>query len=114
MEPVKAFYALSTWLLRVAVLVLVYMIFFVNLRSLNFNSVDFWIAVGFALFAILLFIGGFMNKHGLTVISSLFLILGCAYKVVMHYAFHKGSFVAIFFIFGAIAMFFFANGNRKK
>jgi len=100
--------------LRIAVLVLVYIIFFGTLRSPNFNSIDFWVAVGFALFSILLFIGGFMNKSSMTVITALFLLLGCAYEIVMHYGFHKGKFIAIYFIFGAIAMFFFANGNKKK
>lgn len=114
MEPVKAFYPLSTWALRVAVLVLVYIIFFGTLRTLDLNNTDFFIAAGFALFGMLLFIGGFMNKSGMTVITALFLLLGCAYEIVMHYGFHKGKFVAIYFIFGAITMFFFANGNKKK
>jgi len=41
-------------------------------------------------------------------------MLGCAYEIVMHYGFQKGRFVAIYFVFGAIALFFFANGNKKK
>ncbi|HNW90014.1 MAG TPA: hypothetical protein PKN48_10145 [Bacteroidales bacterium] len=114
MEPVKAFFSLSTWALRVAVLVLVYMIFYGPLSTLDFKNVDFLIAAGFALFSILLFIGGFMNKSTMTIITSGILMLGCAYEIVMHYGFQKSRFVAVYFVFGAIALFFFANGNKKK
>ncbi|MEI6124564.1 MAG: hypothetical protein WCQ95_13145 [Bacteroidota bacterium] len=114
MEPIKAFYALSTWLLRMALLVLVYILFFVTLRSPDFTNLNFWIALGFASFAALLFIGGFMNKSGLTVISALFLMLGCVYELVMRFAFNKDIFITNFFVMGAIALFFLANGNRKK
>ncbi len=114
MEPVKAFYALSTWLLRVAMLVLIYIVFFSILRSPDFHATTFWIAAGFTLFSMLLFVGGFMNKHGLTVISSLFLMVGCIYELVLRFAFNKDIFISSFFLIGAIAMFFLANGNRKK
>lgn len=114
MEPVKAFFPLTTWFLRIAILVLVYIIYFGTLRSPAWDSIDFWTAVGFAFFSMLLFIGGFMKKSTMTVLSALLLMLGCGYEIVMHYGFHKGKFVAIYFVLGALAMFFFANGNKKK
>jgi hypothetical protein len=114
MEPVRSLYAISTWLLRVAVLVLVYIIFFTTLRSPDVNHVPFWIAAGFALFSMLLFVGGFMKKSSMTVISAVILALGCVYKIVMYYAFSQGGFIAIFLVLGAISLFFFANGNKQK
>ncbi|HOV10223.1 MAG TPA: hypothetical protein PLT47_00055 [Bacteroidales bacterium] len=114
MEPVKAFFSLSTWGLRIAVLVLIYIIFYGTLSTLEYKNTDFLIAAGFALFGILLFIGGFMNKSTMTIIAAVILMLGCAYEIVMHYGFQKGRFVAIYFVLGAIALFFFANGNKKK
>jgi len=114
MEPLKFAYPISNWLLRIAVLILVYMIFFVTLRSGHYTSVDFWTACGFGLFAILLFVGGFMKKHNLTIISAIILALGCGYEIFIHFVFGKGNFVAIFAVFGAIALYFAASGNRKK
>ncbi|HOY32253.1 MAG TPA: hypothetical protein PKW80_10275 [Bacteroidales bacterium] len=114
MEPVKSFFPLSTWALRVAVLVLIYMIFFGTLSSPDLYNIDFLIAAGFALFGVLLFIGGFMNKSTMTMICALVLMLGCVYEIIMHYGFQKGKFVAIYFVLGAVNLFFFANGNKKK
>ncbi len=114
MDPVKAFYPLSGWLLRLAVLVIIYILFFVPLKTFNLSSVDFYIAAAFTIFGILLFVGGFLNKSTLTVLSGLMLLLGCLYKIVMHYAFDKGNSIALYFVFAAIAMFFFSNGNKKK
>lgn len=114
MEPLKFASSASNWILRIAALILVYIIFFVTYRSLNYQSIDFWVACGFGLFAGLLFIGGFMKKHNLTIISAIVLALGCTYQIFMHFAFQKGGFVAIYAVFGAIALYFAASGNKKK
>ncbi len=114
MQPVKSFFVLSTWMLRVSLLLMVYVLFFSALRSPDFSSIPFWIAAGFALFSMLLFIGAFMKKSAMTVVSALFLLLGCIYEVVMRFGFNKDNPVAMFFVFGAIALFFFSSGNKKK
>lgn len=114
MEPLKFAFPVASWLLRIAVLITVYMIFFVTFRSFDTSSTAFWIACGFGLFAILLFVGGFMKSSNLTVISALILTLGCAYKIVMHFFFNEGSFIAIYGIFAALSLYFATTGNRKK
>ncbi len=114
MEQVKAFIPISAWALRIAILVLDYIIFFSALLTPDFKKINYLVAVGFTLFGILLFIGGFMKRGTLTIISSIFLIIGCGYEIVMHYGFGQGNFVAVFFVFGAISLFFFANGNKLK
>jgi hypothetical protein len=114
MEPLKFAFPASNWLLRVAVLLLVYMIFFGTFRSFSTSSIDFWIACGFGLFAILLFVGGFMKKHNLTLISAIMLTLGCGYKIFMYYVFSQGKLVSVFGVFAAITLYFATTGNRKK
>lgn len=114
MNPLKFLTPLSNWLLRIAVLLLVYIIYFLTFRHFNYDKPDFWIACGFGLFAILLFIGGFMKKHGMTVVPAIFLFAGCCYEIFMHYFYSKGRFVAIFAIFAAVAIYFTAYGNRTK
>jgi len=114
MEPLKFAFPFANWLLRVALLIVVYMIYFTTFRAFNTSSMEFWIAAAFGLFAILLFIGGFMKSHNLTVVSAIFLTLGCGYQIVMHFFFHQGGFVAIYGVFAAIALYFATTGNRKK
>jgi hypothetical protein len=114
MQPLKFAASLANWSLRVAALVLVYIIFFVTYRSFDLHSLDFWIACAFGVFAILLFAGGFMKKHSLTVFSAIVLVLGCLAQVFMHFAFGAGKFVAMYAVFAAIALYFAAFGNRKK
>jgi hypothetical protein len=114
MEPLKFAFPISTWLLRVAILILVYIIFFTTFRSFHFESLEFWIASAFALFSILLFVGGFIKSHTLTVVSGIALALGCGYMIFMHFVFNEGGFVAIFGVFGALALYFATSGNRKK
>jgi len=114
MEPVRSLYAISTWLLRIAMLVMVYILYFSTLRSPEIHNLPFWIAAGFALFSMLLFVGGFMKKNAMTVISGLILTLGCVYKAVMHFFFSQQGGIALFVVVAAIGLFFFANGNKNK
>ncbi|MEI6764475.1 MAG: hypothetical protein WCM76_02470 [Bacteroidota bacterium] len=114
MEPIKTLFPLSTWMLRLAVLLIVYICFFVEYRTPNFSSTNFYIAVAFGFFGMLLFIGGFLKKSGLTMLSAALLFIGCLYKIISYYAFSHGRFVAIFGVFAAITFFFIANGNKKK
>jgi hypothetical protein len=50
----------------------------------------------------------------MTVVSALILALGCTYKLVMYFAYSKTEGIALFFVIGAVALFFFANGNKQK
>lgn len=114
MEPLKFAFPLASWTLRIAALILVYMIFFTTFRSFDTSNMEFWIACAFGLFAILMFVGGFMKSHNLTMISAVLLTLGCGYKIFMHFVFNEGSFIAIYGVFGAICLYFATTGNRKK
>lgn len=114
MDAAKSLYGISTWILRIAVLVILYMIFFVELRNPDFNNKNFWISSAYVFSGILLFIGGFLKKSTVTIISSVLLIAGCIYKVVLYYFFSTGHFIAIYFVLFSLALFFLSNGNRKK
>lgn len=114
MEPIRTLFPMSTWLMRLAVLLLVYICFFTTYRTPDLNKTDFYIALGFGVSGMLLFVGGFLKKSGLTVISAALLFIGCLYKIITYYAFSHGRFVAIYGIFAAVTFFFIANGNKKK
>ena len=114
MQPFKFAFPFAVWVLRLSILLMVYMIFFGTFRAFETNNVEFWIACGFGLFAVLLFVGGFLKSHNLTVISALILALACGYKVFMHFVFDQGSIVAVYGVFGAISVYFITAGNRKK
>lgn len=114
MQPAKKLFPLAVWMLRAALLVLVYMIFFVTLRSADPGNLNFYIAVAFVLCAVLVFVSGFMKQHGLTMIPAALLFLGSLYKIVMHYVYFTEHFVAIYTVMAAVSFFFITNGNRKK
>ncbi|MFT3739663.1 MAG: hypothetical protein QM786_12965 [Breznakibacter sp.] len=73
MNPVKSFVPTSAWLLRICVLVLVYQKYFDTFLTFSMKGVYFFFALSFVVFAVLLFIGGFINKHWLSVMSGFFI-----------------------------------------
>ena len=114
MEPLKFAFPFSNWLLRLASIILVYIIFYKDFIVFRYNSLDSWIALAFAVSSILLFVGGYMKKPALTIITSILLVMGCTYEIFNHFVMFKGHYAALFCVFGAISLYFAASGNRKK
>jgi hypothetical protein len=73
MNPVKSFVPTSAWLLRIVILVLVYQKYFDTMLTFTMKGVDYFIALAFVVFAVLLFVGGFINKHFLSIICGFFI-----------------------------------------
>ena len=75
MNPVKSFVPTSAWLFRICVLVLVYQKYFDAFLTFSMKGFNFFFATAFVVFAVLLFIGGFINKHWMSVFTG-FAIFG--------------------------------------
>jgi hypothetical protein len=75
MKPFKSGSTLAVWLLRILILWMAYLYYFDVFKTFQFGVVNFWFAAAYVIFSVLLFTGGFVNKHTLTVISGLFLFL---------------------------------------
>lgn len=110
MRPMKSFQALSKWLLRIAVVVIVYVRFFDIITTFSFNSFSYFVALAIAVFAVLLFIGGFTKASKLTVLSSLFLVLLCLLQLFAVYGFGVDSVLQVIPLL-AIGIHFMARGN---
>lgn len=114
MEPVRSLFPFATWILRVAVLAQMYMLFFTRLLTLDIKNRHFLLALAFVFFGILLFFGGFFKKHTLTIISAAVILVGCAYQLVMFFAKDYTVPMIMYCVLGSLALFFFTNGNKIK
>jgi hypothetical protein len=75
MNPVKSFIPTSAWLFRAMALVFVYQKYFDTAITFSMKGLFFFLSLAFVVFSLTLFIGGFINKHWLSIISG-FAIFG--------------------------------------
>jgi len=110
MKPFKIAYPLTRWLLRLALLLFTGMTFWNTYTGLHFD-IGFAFAAGFGLFALLLFIGGFVKGNGLTVIPGL---LYFALAVVYMARIYSGTTAGIQdFVIPALLGFYFFTSPEK-
>jgi len=114
MKPIKTLFPLSIWLMRLAVLFFVIMSYWETFAFFNFKSVLFYVSFIFILSAIFLFIGGFLKKDRLTVISSIVLILVTGYHAFLNMKSGIDHNFAVFVVLGSIFVYFLATGNNRK
>jgi hypothetical protein len=98
--------------MRSSVLLFAVLYYLSVIRVMNFSSVMFWISLGFFVFSILLFTGGFLRKTPLTVISAFALTLLVGYQSVIVIQAGVGYNFAVFVILGSILIHFIARGNN--
>lgn len=113
MKPIKTLFPLSLWLMRLSVLFFVVLRYWDTLAFFNYKSVLFYVSALFILFASLLFIGGFLKKERLTLISSLLLILVTGYHAFLNFKSGIDHNFAIFVMLGAICVYFLSGGNKR-
>ncbi len=113
MKPAKAFYPFAAWLIRLSMLLFTYVFFFETIRAFDFKSVDFYIASAFALFSVLVFVGGFLSKPAMTVVSSFFLCGLSIYQLITSFS-EKPDVITVSYMLGISAMLvLFSVGNKK-
>lgn len=113
MKPLKGILPLSTWLMRIAIMLFVYLAFFDTIKSLQFKSVDFFIALAFGVFSLLLFVGGFVKSQTLTVVSALILLIVSVFEIVDVSKAGLNATLSIFALVASISLYFLAAGNSK-
>ncbi|MFO8055472.1 MAG: hypothetical protein R6U19_09970 [Bacteroidales bacterium] len=112
MKPFKNLFPLVLWLLRLALVLVVYVRFFENLKAFNYNSLSFFISAAFTLFALLLLVGGFGRKHGLTMLSGMVIAVLSVYQMIQ-LNFVTGHSLALYSLMTVAGLVFVSNGNRK-
>ncbi|MPM35280.1 hypothetical protein SDC9_81870 [bioreactor metagenome] len=113
MRPAKAFYPFAAWLIRLSMLLLTYVFFFETMRAIDFSSVDFYIASAYALFSVLIFVGGFMSKPAMTVVSAFFLSGLSVYELIVSFSEKPDATTAVFMLSVSAALVLFSVGNKK-
>lgn len=112
MQPFKSGQVVAMWLLRIS---LVLFLFLGNIKSLSpisLESVRFYITFALVIFAVLLLVGGFMSKPGLTVISGLIIFLLSGYQLVVLFNGRIDLDYTVHLFPLAIGFFFLCQGNK--
>lgn len=82
------------------------------IQGMDVHHEHFYIALGFLLFALLLFAGGFSSKPGLTVISAIFLTLLFIYRIYINFIPAVTEAQVISFVFLSISVYFMSSANK--
>ncbi|MDX9696043.1 MAG: hypothetical protein RBT49_09655 [Bacteroidales bacterium] len=114
MKPIKTLLPFSSWLMRLAVLFFVIMRYWETISFLNYKSVLFYVSFIFILSAASLFVGGFLKKDRLTIVSSVVLILVTGYHAFLNLKSGIDHNFAVFAVLGSIFFYFLATGNNRK
>lgn len=112
MKPIKTLLPFSRWMLRILVLAWLIMHNVSTIQGLDVHNPNFYIALGFVLFGLLLFAGGFSSKPGLTVISAIFLALLFIYKIYLNFIPEVTESQVISFMFLSISIYFLSSANK--
>lgn len=113
MRPFKRLFPFSNWLMRFAVAFFVLTTYWNTFTFFNYKSILFYVAAIYVIFSILLFIGGFLYKGGLTVFSSLILILVTGYHAFLNLESKLDHNFAVYVVLGSIFVYFFTTGNKR-
>lgn len=112
MKPFKSGALFASWLLRLSLVFLVLLTNKELLQTLNFNSINFYVALVFCLLALLLLFGGILGKQGLTVISGLLISIAAIITIFLFQPNLLGIAMANNFLIVSIGFYFFTNGNK--
>lgn len=113
MNPAKSLLAVFYWMLRIAILFVVYTRFFDILEVFNTSTVIFYIAAAYILFTLLLFLGGFFRKHTLTIISGLFIAGLSVYQMIQIGFPPPTNGLSFYFLLTVCGLIFVGTGNKK-
>jgi quinol-cytochrome oxidoreductase complex cytochrome b subunit len=110
MEPIKGFMPIARWLLRLSLGIIVYKYFFDTFLTFSFNNLNYFMALLFIIFTVLLIVGGLLKKNATTVISGMVIfILSIALIFMGQVNLDK---VLTYFLPATIGFYFMAAGNK--
>jgi len=98
--------------MRLSLAFFVIITFLHTLKAFDIKSIQFYIAAVFTLFAVLLFIGGFLSKPAITVLSGIMLFFASVYEIVILCSSGITADLAIFSVIATMALYFVAAGNK--
>jgi hypothetical protein len=85
MKPITAALKVANWLFRGSILIFLLLFYYEKIIVVNFKNFNDVLVFVYLLSAILLFIGGFLSKPTLTIISGVLLFLCTLYFMVLDF-----------------------------
>lgn len=113
MKPIKALYPFAVWMLRIAILVVVLPLFYKGVLAFEYKQIGFYIALGFCISSIIIFFGGFTNKHTLTILGGFFLFGLCIYEIIAVKKIELSIQSGLYLLLASVAVLFISSGNKK-
>lgn len=113
MKPAKGLFQFAAWLIRITMIVFAYTIFFETVKTFDFSALEFYIAAAFSLFTVLLFIGGFLSKPAMTVLSAFFLFGLSVYQFAVFFSKEPNLPMLMFLMSMSMMLMMFSVGNKK-
>jgi hypothetical protein len=111
MKPFKSGSPIAAWLLRLTLLWFVYEHYFGSFPAFDLKSFNFYIYAAYILFAVLLLVGGFLQKSTLTVISGLILFVLPIIQLIRDFPAEPLKVVMLYLLPASIGFYFFTAGN---
>jgi len=113
MKPVQILRPLAVWLMRLAAALFVLLAYWETFTLFNLQNVTFYVSAIFLVFTLLLFIGGFLRSHRLTVLSALVLVLVTGYHSFLILKSGLDYNFGVYVVLGSIFVYFLAHGNPR-
>lgn len=111
MNPWKNLTGLASWIMRIAIMLMIFAWFFQSFMNFNLTNPGFYMATAFVVLGIMLFVGGFLSKHSLTVLSAVGLLILSALQAYWGFNGITGVF-AQWLLMGSVSLYFVTNGNK--
>jgi hypothetical protein len=110
MNPWKKLAGAATWMMRLALVFVIYTRFFGIFMQFNLDQLNFYFAAGFIVLGFLLLAGGFF-KQSITVFAGLGIFILAVVQIIMNYNGLSPAF-AQWLLMGSVGLFFLTNGNK--
>jgi len=113
MKPLKSGKIIANWLLRIALMASLYLLYFNIASTLKFLNPTFLIALAMLILGVICILGGFLAKPGLTIIAGVVITVISGYKLVVTFNGVVDNNWLLHSIPFAIGFYFVTNGNDK-
>jgi ethanolamine transporter EutH len=110
MKPIKSFIPFAKWLLRLAIVLIVYMNYFDTAITFSFRGLEYFISLSIVIVAVLILVGGLLKGSTLTMISGFLLFAAVIVQLVILSGFSVNGLIGIYPL-AALGFYFFASGN---
>ena len=111
MKPFKSGTIVAAWLLRMTILWFVYEHYLKGFPGFDLKSFSFYIHAAYLVFAVMLIVGGLMQKPAVTVISGLFIFILPIVQLIHAFPKDLMPVVLLYLLPLSVGFYFFTAGN---